>query len=182
MLIYIFDFLQIIQRRNLSTDAQKLLPERWLSWKITEAEESYNLTLHLPRKPDGTPYDLDGLKKGQREIVAEVFMKIREWIESIDFNHFKPLRMIVNGAGGTGKSVVINTIVSTIRQIFSCNDVVKVIAPTGTAAFNVNGETFHHLLANKVTKGEYKAGSMGSYKRKLLVKKFKSLLALVIDE
>jgi hypothetical protein len=47
----------------------------------------------------------------------------------------------VRGAAGTGKSYIINTIVSYLRRMFGDNDVVHVLAPTGTAAFNVIGET-----------------------------------------
>jgi predicted GTPase len=47
------------------------------------------------------------------------------------------------GATGTGKSYIINTIVSYLRRMFGDNDVVQVLAPTGIAAFNVLGETLH---------------------------------------
>lgn len=99
-----------------------------------------------------------------------------------DLSQFKPLRMIINGQGGSGKSVVINTIVSVMRQMFDDNDVVKVVAPTGVAAYNVNGETFHHCFNMGVNKGEYKANTMTAHARKKLVKKFKTLLALIVDE
>ena len=35
---------------------------------------------------------------------------------------FKPLRMTIMGCGGTGKSVLINTLVTCIRKIFDDND------------------------------------------------------------
>lgn len=108
--------------------------------------------------------------------------KLYEFMESDDLRSFKPLRIILNGAGGSGKSVVINTIVSVIRKMFDTDDVVKVVAPTGTAAFNVNGETFHHMLGNRVSKLSYIPNSMGAAKRKKLIKKFKCLLALIVDE
>jgi hypothetical protein len=43
------------------------------------------------------------------------------------------------GCGGTGKSVLINTVVSYIRKIFQSNNSVLVTAPTGVAAHNVGG-------------------------------------------
>ena len=66
--------------------------------------------------------------------------------------------------------------------MFGINDVVRVVAPTGTAAFNVNGETFHHLLGNTVTRRHYTPYSMNKEKRLKLVKKFGTLLALIVDE
>jgi len=132
---------------------------------------------------DGSQYSVDGLYPDQKVVVAKVMDKLHEWLHCDDLSKFKPLRLTLNGAGGSGKSVIINTIVSTIRRMFNCNDVVRVAAPTGTAAFNVNGETLHHLLHNRVEKfGEFSPGSMDNKKRKKLVKKFKTLLALIIDE
>ena len=108
--------------------------------------------------------------------------KLKEWIETDDLSNFKLLRMILNGSGGSGKSVVVNTIVTAMRKMFNCNDVVKVAAPTGTSAYNVGGETFHHLLSMAVSSKEYNAETMSTYKRKALIKKFRCLLALIIDE
>ena len=103
-------------------------------------------------------------------------------MECEDLSNFKPLRLIINGAGGSGKSVVINAIVTALRKMFDSDDVVRVVAPTGTAAFNVHGQTFHHLLGNRVTRNSYIPNTMSASKRKKLVKKFKTLLALIIDE
>jgi hypothetical protein len=65
------------------------------------------------------------------------------WEESDKKDQFIPLRLIVRGAAGTGKSYIINTIVSYLRMMFGDNDVVHVLAPTGIAAFNVLEETLH---------------------------------------
>ena len=59
---------------------------------------------------------------------------------------FKPLQGTVMGGGGTGKSFLINTIVSFIQTYTQCNDSITVAGPSGGAAFNVGGETTHSLL------------------------------------
>ena len=60
-----------------------------------------------------------------------------------------PLRIIVSGTAGTGKSYIINC----LRLLLQ--NKVRVAAPTGVAAFNVDGHTIHSLLSLP-TKGEYK--------------------------
>ena len=61
----------------------------------------------------------------------------------------KPLRMIVSGTAGTGKSYLIQC----LQQLLG--DKIRVAAPTGGAAFNVHGHTLHSLLSITV-RGEFK--------------------------
>jgi hypothetical protein len=87
-------------------------------------------------------------------VLYKVFGKIREWMEweAGDQNSkFVPLRLTVRGATGTGKSFIINAIVSYMRRMFDDNHVVNVISPTGMASFNVLGETLHRF-AEKLQK------------------------------
>ena len=60
-----------------------------------------------------------------------------------------PLRMIISGTAGTGKTYLIHC----IRLLLG--DKVRVAAPTGVAAFNINGHTLHSFLSLS-TKGKYK--------------------------
>ena len=60
-----------------------------------------------------------------------------------------PLRMIVSGTAGTGKSYLIQCI-----KLLLC-DCLRVTAPTGSASYNVDGYTIHSLLSLPV-KGEFK--------------------------
>ena len=60
-----------------------------------------------------------------------------------------PLRMIVTGTAGTGKTYLIQC----IRLLLG--DRVRVATPTGVAAFNINGHILHSLL-HLPTKGEFK--------------------------
>ena len=61
----------------------------------------------------------------------------------------EPLRMIVSGTAGTGKSYLIHC----LRLLLG--DHVRVAAPTGVAAFNIDGYTLHSLLSLP-TKGDFK--------------------------
>ena len=60
-----------------------------------------------------------------------------------------PLQMIISGTAGTGKSYLIHC----IRLLFQ--DKVHTVAPTGVAAFNIEGTTIH-LLLSLPTRGEFK--------------------------
>lgn len=51
-------------------------------------------------------------------------------------------RCIVQGKAGSGKSTLINEIVCKVKQKLG-NDSIKVCAPTGAAALNINGNTIH---------------------------------------
>jgi hypothetical protein len=58
------------------------------------------------------------------------------------------------GCGGTGKSFIINTIISIVRNMMQQNDTIQVGAPTGATAFNVQGSTLHRLLGINVSQPE----------------------------
>ena len=67
----------------------------------------------------------------------------------LESNDTTPLRMIVSGTAGTGKSYLIHC----LRLLLQSK--VRIVAPTGVAAFNVNGHTLHSLLSLP-TKGDFK--------------------------
>ena len=69
--------------------------------------------------------------------------------QHMESNDTDPLRMIVSGTAGTGKSYLIHC----LRLLLQ--DKVRVVAPTGVAAFNVDGNTLHSLLSLP-TKGDFK--------------------------
>ena len=87
--------------------------------------------------------------------------------------------MTINGPGGSGKSVLIQTIIAVLRTQFNSNNVALVTAPTGSAAFNVNGETLHRLVSIGISKKEE---ALTETKKKCLLERFSNLLCLIIDE
>jgi hypothetical protein len=157
-------------------------PEEWLYSQTKLYEDNKNNNLRLPLRDDGTYFTVKALYDDQKFVVAIVMEKLHEWMKCQDPSTYKPLRMTINGSGGCGKSVIINTLVTLIRRMCDCNDVVKVAAPTGTAAFNVGGETLHSLMKMGVDNKDYIANSLKETTRKKLVQDFRCLLALIIDE
>ena len=112
-------------------------------------------TKSVPLKKDGSSYKIEDVLSSdeQSEIVFMVLDKLKEWIEYEDEcdihgrnTDFEPLRMTVQGPGGTGKSFVINVIVTAVESLFPGAKVSEVVAPTGAAAYNVGGKTFHSTL------------------------------------
>ena len=85
----------------------------------------------------------------------------------------EPLRMIVSGTAGTGKSFLIHC----LKTLFS--DRLRVMAPTGVAAFNVGGFTMHSLL-HLPTRGEFKA--LEGEQLQQLQQSFSGVDYLFIDE
>ena len=150
--------------------------------KVKEFETEGGKKLWIPTRENNQPYQISFLYKDQRAIVSTILETLDQWLNGDDLSTFRPLRMTVNGSGGSGKSVIINTVVAVMRRMFGMNDVVRVAAPTGTAAFNVGGETFHHMLGNPVTLAQYRPNTMRQKKRLDLIRKFKTLLCLIVDE
>ena len=88
--------------------------------------------LNIPVKTDGTTFELNDLKGCQEQIMTYIFKRFFEWInrtpqkkkntsrmsetevQRYEYNHCKLTRMTITGAGGTGKSVLIKTLITTI--------------------------------------------------------------------
>ena len=84
-----------------------------------------------------------------------------------------PLRMIVSGTAGTGKSYLIHCL-QLLLQHQLC-----VAAPTGVAAFNVNGHTLHSLLSLPV-RGEFK--DLEGERLSKLQQSFSEVRYIIVDE
>jgi hypothetical protein len=115
-----------------------------------------------------------------------ILKKIKEWLSLTGAtnerkNKFKPLRMTVLGCGGTGKSVIINTLVTCIRKIFQDNNSVFVTAPTGAAAYNVGGTTIHKEFRVSV-KDIPGHENLGDAAKQELLRKLLRTIALFFDK
>ncbi|XP_078350740.1 uncharacterized protein LOC144635515 [Oculina patagonica] len=115
-------------------------PTKWLQESIKENEEQETETgeLELPE------VSLSSLNENQRAIVGLVLHTLHNFLENPQDYH--PLRLVVSGTAGTGKSYVIKCLQSLVRQLFGANNAIQVITPTGNAAYLVNGSTAHSFL------------------------------------
>jgi len=145
------------------------------------AKEYYNgsndQTIEIPTQKNTNGYTLDALSNQQQAVVLASIDTVAKFLNN-DTN-YKPLRATVMGCGGTGKSFIINTIISIIRKLTKRNSSIQVGAPTGSAAFNVQGSTIHRLLGINVSRPEE---SMSETTKEQLKKQLTNLLCLMIDE
>ena len=89
---------------------------------------------------------------------------------------FHPLYLAVQGAGGTGKSTIINIIVQAIETMFPDLYVVSVTAPTGATAFDVGGTTCHKNFKLRI---KDPTKPISTYAEKFLKEQFTRTIALI---
>lgn len=127
-------------------------PHNWLQVKIDQFEQEQQVKPYIPLKADGSFYELTQLFEDQLGIALLFMKKIQEFMTMKDLSKFVPLHCTIQGEGGVGKTILINTLTSVIRRMFNRTDVIRVAAPTGVAACNVGGETLHRLTASRPSK------------------------------
>ena len=112
-----------------------------------------------------------------------VFDYVESWFNT-ESSEKTSLCIFISGAGGVGKSFLIELIIAWINQyhyIIPGTMAVAVSAPTGTAARNVKGETIHTLLKIPVTKHtDYLP--LHPHTLQLLRSRFSGVHTIVIDE
>jgi len=144
-----------------------------------------NNSLRIPKCKNNGDLKLEQLNEDQFNVAYIILDKVREWINlksasSQVKKKFKPLWLTVLGCGGTGKSLLIKTIVAQIRTIFKNNNSVLVTAPTGAAAHNVGGQTIHREF--KISVKKKKGSSLANSAKEHLIQKLSQTIALFFDE
>jgi hypothetical protein len=136
----------------------------------------------IPLRNDGKEYQLDNLSEDQKDIVGYILHQIKEWDEIAyeDGEQPKPLRITLAGVAGSGKSTLINTLVSVLRKMFQSKESVKVCGPTGAAAFNAGGVTCHHCF--KLPFASKESMNVSEKTVKMLRQNLNGLVCLIVDE
>ena len=95
-----------------------------------------------------------------------------------------PIRMVVSGVGGTGKSFLIKTLCGKVTSMFpDCNPAVLTVAPTGLAAYSINGSTIHKMFCVRVQHGEEKPiENLRKEEMKLFKEFMKRVKLIIVDE
>ncbi|XP_067209109.1 uncharacterized protein [Linepithema humile] len=106
-----------------------------------------------------------------------VFDRVITTVESDDSR----LRLYVSGEGGTGKSYLIKTIRCWIKENLKKDTAVA--APTGIAAFNIDGLTIHRLLQLPIEHGSTPVyRQLSDHVLKLLREELDDVILFIIDE
>ena len=153
------------------------------TYKTTKNDTLRIPTLYNKKKNKHEHYKLKNLNKDQFHIAYYILKKVQEWLNlskksKQECEKFEPLRMTVLGQSGTGKSRLINTLVSVIRKMFQNNNSVHVAAPTGAAAHAVNGQTIHRIFSVNTGKDT----ELGTSAKENLGKLLETTIALFFDE
>ena len=120
-------------------------PKKRLEEMIKEDEERQTVGLELQEM---SPFFLN---ENQRAIVSPVLHTLYNFVENQQ--GYCPLRLVVSGTAGTGKSYVIKCLQRLVRQVFRTNDAIEVITPTGSAAYLVQGSIVHSFLGIPTGRG-----------------------------
>ena len=137
-------------------------------------------SLHIPLKKDGkSEYSLNDLNDEQKAVVICAMDTIIKFLNNDP--DYKPFRATVVGSGGTGKSFIINTLISIVRKYTNCNGSVKVAAPSGGAAYNVQGCTMHRCFSLSVDKKKLRE-PLTVERQHDLATRLNHMLMLIVDE
>ena len=179
-IILLLQLLHILQQRDPQRQAHT-----WLIDQL-ELEKNNNLinnksSINIPHKPNGKEYKIEDANHQQQKIVLLVLDTLRKWVDhKSNKKLFKPLRLTIRGMAGSGKSYLLHLLSTTIRKIFGHDSVDIKVAPTGTAAFNIDGQTCHSAFGLGVSNQQKKL--LSQKKRQELTFKYQRTLALFIDE
>src|SRR6266498_2572420 len=112
-----------------------------------------------------------------------VFKRIEShYNDMLKDNQTEPLRIIVMGTAGTGKTYLINAIRGRLREMtgVKSKSPVIVLAPTGVTAFNINGITIHSALSIPIIAN--KNLDINGERLKQLQNRLQDVIYVIIDE
>ncbi len=153
------DWMQIVQPQAEFEEIhdQFLYDDGGEDYDWTQVTEHYpddlgtSFVTHLDSMLQREDHDLDlpdvniACLKDEQLLAYNVVMKaLQDYHEKKDT--FKPLRLIVAGTAGSGKSFLIKCLLKTIRSLFKSNKSVQVVCPTGSSANLINGVTLHSFF------------------------------------
>ena len=159
---------------------------------VSEAEAAMHDVHDMDYDTIGLSERIAMLNEDQRRIFEQVSAHLNHQRkhESNDCKckDIKPLHMFVSGVGGTGKSFLIETIRSLVKEMWkddAGDDTICAVAtPTGLAAYNVGVVTVHRLFQLPIEHKGKTAGywSLSKVAQKVMRTNLRSLKLIIIDE
>jgi hypothetical protein len=141
-------------------------------------------TEKVVRQPETVTHEhFQSLTRGQQAAVQMVLSKMLELRQcSGAFQRVKPLRLIVAGTAGTGKTRIIKIINAAAHQLLGPQSI-RNVAPSGTAAYLMGGRTLHSLFPIPIGPGQYKPMKAPRADRLMrLQKDLEGAMCLCVDE
>ncbi len=172
----------IDQNYDWFSDVRRSYPNLNLSDISNFIQQARNIGLDDDERLD-TTYTVDCQKLNDKQLT--IFCRIESHYVDLltEPGQIEPLRLIVMGTAGTGKSYLIKMIRDRLWEIARDHNVdtqspVVVLAPTGVAAFNIHGVTIHSALLILINKNYDLTGE----RLKKLQKNLSGVSYFIIDE
>lgn len=144
-------------------DRRECLNEKMISNEQENAESEVTQEIECSGS-EGNMYHIRETQNTRKEMLPllrslndkqkEIFYTVHEWcVKKLARESVKPIHIFITGGAGTGKSHLIKTIHYEASRLFEkalpTPNAVSVIltAFTGTAAFNIGGNTIHHVFS-----------------------------------
>jgi hypothetical protein len=125
------------QRRQTSIHREEYLTQITNMYYNNDKSICTEKTLKIPMTKNGEEYSINSLASEQKKVVLAVIDTIIKFLRNEE--SYIPFHASVVDCCGTGKSYIINTILIIVRKLTKRNTTVLVGAPSGAAAYNVQG-------------------------------------------
>ena len=115
----------------------------------------------------------------------QVFDIVKEnFLQSSRNQRIQPCKLFVTGGAGTGKSFIIRLLREYLIRLEAADrDIVLLTAPTGVAAYNIQGVTVHAAFSLPIEHGRNVSYlPLSAYKLKTLRQKLQHIKYIIIDE
>jgi len=141
-----------------------------------------------------SPSEYRHMMRNLNEKQKEIVFYHRNWCKQAVIalrqnKQVKPYRIFLSGPGGVGKSHVVKLINSDTRKILALSSQIKptdvitlLTAPTGVAAFNIDGMTIHSALLLRTTQNSKDGAPLTFEKLNTVRSKLENLQLIIIDE
>ncbi|RXK36573.1 hypothetical protein M231_06114 [Tremella mesenterica] len=124
------------------------------------------------------PVNILLLNDTQKRVHSKVMKHAQAWQNGCPD---PPFLLNIDGTAGTGKSFLIDAISQSLDNFISPSSCVKRLAPTGVAAFNIAGQTYHSALGLSADDKARPVGLSGA-RLATLQEEWKMVKYLILDE
>lgn len=125
---------------------------------------------------------ISSLNEEQMFAFKLIMTKLHEYQNGESTDMFEPLRLIIAGTAGCGKSYLIKCLVKAIRLFYNFNKSVQVLCPTGNSANLINGATIQRFLKIPTSNRSRELKTPGGSTGEALQENCKLLNVLLVDE